>query len=128
MRVKKLAVLSAAAIAFIGLGMGVSQAPAFAASCPGHQGGNLCAVVVSDGGDGVATVRGYALNSPFTGYFKLETANGRVYKSISATWHAGGTGNYFNNIDGGIGDWCMVEYTQIEDGSYTPSGTACFGI
>jgi len=85
--------------------------------------GNLCAEIISDE-SGVVTVRAWARYITFTGHFELQTPNHRTLNSIESTWHAGGTGNYFNNINGGNGTYCVTEWNKVL-GGWNDIGYVC---
>jgi hypothetical protein len=85
--------------------------------------GNLCAKITNDE-SGVVTVRAWARYVTFTGHFQLQTPNRRSLNSIESTWHAGGTGNYFNDINGGNGTYCVTEWNKVI-GGWNDIGYVC---
>jgi hypothetical protein len=87
-------------------------------------GDNVCEVVVQAAGN-VATIRAYPPEFTFYGHFELQTPNGKTFNSITATWHQNGSGNYFNNINGGSNaDWCVSAW-EPSGGGYERIGFTC---
>ena len=85
---------------------------------------NLCAEIISISTN-VVTIRAYPPNYTFYGHFELQTPNHRTLNSITSTWNKGGVGNYFNNINGGIGTYCVHDWTYI-GGGWETLGGICF--
>ena len=79
--------------------------------------GNVCIATVRLSPSAV-TVRTYPPQYTFYGHFELETPNGGVYNSITSTWHQNGSGNYFNNINGGTGWWIARAWQPSGGGGY----------
>ena len=119
-RALAIAALTAGAVGAGGLTAGVAHAGVASPMLRGAQQavgeqeceGNLCAVITDDE-SGVVTVRAWARYVTFTGHFELQTPNHRTLNSIESTWHAGGTGNYFNYINGGNGRYCVTEWNKV---------------
>jgi hypothetical protein len=121
MKVKRLA----AAVALLPVSAAltlVSEKPASAVA--GGCGGDVCAEATHVSGN-VVTIRAWARNSSFYGHFELQTPNHRTLNSIQSIWHAGGTGNYFNNINGGVGRYCVTAWEYFS-GQYGEMGYTCF--
>lgn len=100
--------------------VGTPSASAASFSC----GGDVCAVVIHANGN-VATIRAYPPNYTFNGHFELQMPNHKVANSISSTWHQNGTGNYFNNFNGGRGPWCVTAWRPAAGGGWENIGYSC---
>jgi hypothetical protein len=105
----KIRLLTAAAALAACCGLSLVAAPAASADTTYYCGGDVCGGITASSGN-VATVRTYPPESTFTGYFQLQTPNNRSIDSITSTWHADGTGNYFNNFNTGVGQFCVSAY------------------
>jgi hypothetical protein len=120
----KVRMIAASAVSIGALAAGALAAtPANAApvfSC----GGNDCSAWVS-GSATTPTIRTYPPSFTFFGHFELQTPNHEVFNSITSTWHAGGTGNFFNNIPGGSGSYCITAWEQTGTTGFTKIGGEC---
>jgi hypothetical protein len=119
----KVRMIAAAAMSVGALTAGALIATPANASTVFSCGGDVCAGWVG-GPPSTPTIRVYPDSYTFYGHFELQTPNHKVFNSITSTWHAGGTGNYFNKIPGGAGTYCITGWLQTGT-TFTNIGGGC---
>lgn len=122
-RTRRLGITIATTLAVTAPLMMFAIPPAYAAasSC----GGDVCAVTSARKIAVTATVRAYPPNYTFNGHFQLQTPNGKVFNSKTATWNQNGTGYHFKNIHGGRGRWCVTAWRPAVGGGWEKIGNTC---